>query len=154
MPVVCRFKPVRSGPRRFTEVDAARIMCKVVRGGGSRARIEAEFRRRCVDAPQRRSSEAQQALELSAQVIQENTVELDATFRYFQVVNGLLAALALIGLVLPILRPVRIAAQLARVATTARLTSNRAQAAANERTFGIVQRAAENEARFLRQANE
>lgn len=34
MPVVCYYKPNRKYPRKFTEKDAARIVCRVVREGG------------------------------------------------------------------------------------------------------------------------
>lgn len=149
MPLKCFNKPNRSEPRPFDALDAAKIMCRVVRAGGSKAQIEAHYKRICVDAPEKRTSEALEAMEAAMQAIEANNVNLNEAFQIFQIVNGILNAIALLGLIIPVARPLRLVAVAARVTVQTRMTSITSQIASNDATFVILQQAAANEARFL-----
>lgn len=48
MPIVCIERPNRTRVRKFTEKDAGRIVCRVVREGGDRKKLEEEIKQ-CLD---------------------------------------------------------------------------------------------------------
>lgn len=154
MPLVCTVKPNRSRKRTFTERDAARICCDVVRSGGSKPAIDRIFRTICGEQP-RRPSASEAALELAAVNIQQNTAELEANLILLRAIE------ALVSLLFAILPFLRLPGLLARIATlsraanrtapglvAARITQVQAQVARNESTFRIVQQAAANERAF------
>lgn len=147
MPIKCAYKPNRRTARRFGERDAARIVCRVVRAGGSKARIDQLYRSICTEAPSRKSA-AEEALEQAAQAIDTNSAELLSAYEAFQLVNLVLNTLLALGTVIPVLRPVRVAAQAGRTAINVRLASITAQRAANDVTARSLRQAAANEGRF------
>lgn len=133
----------------FTVADAARIACRVTRGGhGTLAEILARYRVVCAGEQRRDKSQAEVALEAALANIEANDAALDESYRLFQLINGLLNALALLGLVLPTARAFRIAGIAGRQTVQATMSTIQQQQAANQSTFRIVQQAAANEARF------
>ena len=159
MTVRCVNRPNRSKPRRFAERDAAKIVCRVVRAGGSKARIDRLYLQVCAEPksrPQKTAAEA--ALELAATELQSNNDELRDAYRLFQIVNGL------ISLLLQLIPFTRIANVFARVFASARrlppsllaakMDTIQAQIARNDAAFNIVRQAAANEARFRIAAGE
>ena len=48
MPKVCYIKPNRTKPRRYTEKDAGRIVCRVLSQGGDAVKLRQEIEK-CVD---------------------------------------------------------------------------------------------------------
>lgn len=145
----CRWVPRRTRERVFTVADAARISCRVTRSGkGTLAEILARYRVVCRGDARRDKSQAEIALEAALANIEGNQGALDESYRLFQLINGLLSAMAIIGLVLPAARPFRIATVAGRQSVQAAMTTIQQQQAANQATFRIVQQAAANEARF------
>lgn len=145
----CRWVPNRTRKRVYTVADAARIACRVTRSGqGSFAQITARYRVVCQGDARRDKSQAEIALEAALANIEGNQGALDESYRLFQLINGLLNAIALIGLVLPTARAFRIASVAGRQSVQATMTTIQQQQAANQSTYRIVQQAAANEARF------
>jgi hypothetical protein len=154
MPQKCFIKPNRTKDRPFSERDVARVMCRVVRAGGSRARIETEYKKVCLNEKPKKS-QAEEALEQGMQALEANTLELENAWNLFNLTNEIVALLVTL---IPLFRLLRVASQLLRLGRlTARLGTNtvsarmdaiRQQQAANAEVFKILQQAAANEARF------
>src|ERR1044072_1912100 len=155
---VCVLRPNRAKERHFTERDAAKILCHVVRKHhGSRARFETEFRKVCQDAPERKSA-AEAALELAVAQLESDNEEWLSAFHLSQIVNGILsilfAALPFLRLPGTIARLVSRAKGLPPGDVPAIMERIVLQRAANERPILILRQAAANEARFRLSANE
>jgi hypothetical protein len=159
MPVECKYRPNRSEVRPFAERDAARIICRVVRAGGSKARIDRLYHEICTDPRGRpQKSAAQAALEHAIANIEANNAELEEAYRMFQIVN-LIAQLALqlipyTRLAQFISRFVAVANRLPSNIVAAKLDTITAQRAANDAALRILRQAAANESRFQRVAND
>lgn len=148
MPLKCFEKPNRTKLRPFGARDAARIMCRVTRAGGSKAEIEAHYKKICTKAPSRKS-QAQEALQAAESALVDNNISLDLAFRDFQVINGLVQGLGLALTFVPgIARFFRIGPQALNLLITARMGTLTRQQAANADTMAIIRQAAANEERF------
>lgn len=144
----CRWVPRRTRQRRYTAQDAARIVCRVTRDGGTLADVVARYRVVCAgERPEDRTA-AEQALAAAQANILANESVLGDAYRTFQLINGLLSVVALLGRIIPALRVHSLAAAGARQSIAAQSQQIQQQQAANQSTFAIVQRAAANEARF------
>jgi len=157
MPLVCRQVPNRTTRRRFDEKKLARLLCTVVRQGGSRALFESEFEQVCVDPESRKKSSAAEALAVAEQALDASNQLLSADMEFltrFNLVVGLLATSArLIGRFagLPGIAVAILTTSLREIAGV-RVGQVAAQHAANDAALLIIRRAAANEARFLRVA--
>lgn len=143
----CRWVPNRTVDRTFTARDAARIMCRVTRSGTPRVEIERHYRQICTEASDRKG-QAEQALEAAAENIESNERTLQEQLELLRILQLALDAIALIGLIIPLARPARLAALGARSVIAARVGAIEVQQAANQRTFDLVRQAAANEAQF------
>lgn len=142
----------------FKERDAARIVCRVVRAGGSKARIDQLFRVICKESPPQRKTAAEAALEAAIANIEANSGELDNAFLLFQIANGIMT---LLFNVIPFLRlPGLVARLVARSrglppsVIEAQMANIVAQRASNDAMIRLLRQAAANEARFRLAAGE
>lgn len=159
MTLRCVNRPNRSKPRKFAERDAARIVCRVVRAGGSKARIDRLYLQVCAEPkgrPQKSAAEA--ALDLAADQLQASTDELGDAYRLFQIVNGLVS---LVLQLIPFTRVANIftrlfarANQLPQSLLVAKMETIQRQVAANDAAIRIARQVAANEARFRIAAGE
>lgn len=143
----CTLRPNRSERRGYTAKDVGRIACYALRDGATPQEILSELRE-C--APCSDDTEQKNALERAMEAIAENqrmivtvlavAVAVLALMRFFGVF------IALIPRALPIALPVIVQ----RI--TGMQSVLRAQRAANDSVFAIVQRAAANAGSFLRRA--
>jgi hypothetical protein len=156
MPQHCHYRPNRTEPRRFSERDAARIICRVMADGGTIAGITARWQEMCGDRRPRPKSAAEAALELAMANIDQNNATLTGAYDTFNIINAIINALFA---VLPLFRLIRGVAALARLTRTAEriagpgivqanLTNITTQQASNAAAYRIIQQAAANEARF------
>jgi len=150
---LCRWVPRRTEPRRFTEADAARVMCYATRAGASLPGILKRYHAQCTEARRDRADEeALSALQAAAENIQANNAFLNETYRQFQLVNGLVSLVTLAIGVLPISRALRLVSSRVTRSVPGFEAQILTQRAANDRAFDIVTQAAANEARFLQRA--
>lgn len=144
----CRWVPRRTRKRVYTAADAARIACRVTRSGkGTFADITARYRTVCA-GERPKASEAEIALEKAATALEDNNTVLDNAWNLFNFINGLIAALALLGLVVPQARFARFLTGSGAATVAAAMTTITARVAANQATYAIVRQAAANAARF------
>jgi len=148
----CRWVPRRTRDRVFTVADAARIMCRVVRAGGTRAEIEARYRVVCAGEQRRDRTAAEAAMEAAMVNIQAQDAVNDQTYRMFQLINGLLNAISLLGLVLPQARAFRLVSVAGRTSVQNQMGQIVQQQAANNSTYKILQQAAANERAYRMRA--
>jgi hypothetical protein len=154
MPERCVQRPNRAEARPFTSTKLAKLLCRWVREGNSRAAFELEFEKVCPDEGQRRGNAAAEALAV-AQVALEQTdslfdADLLALTRFLNVfiLVGILNRLVLRFLGAPG-KLLSVAVILAERAAVQRVKDVTVQKAANDAALEIVRRVAANEARFL-----
>lgn len=148
----------------------AKILCRVVRQGGSKAEVEAKYQSICGDGQRRRpGSGAEAALELAAQTILDNNAELDDAYTTFKIINALIDV---VFQLIPFLRSIKILERFVQLfkyidranrvlqqfkgpnVIQAKMEVIQRQKAANDAVYNIVRQAAANEARFRKAANE
>jgi hypothetical protein len=157
----CSYKPTRTVARIFKERDAARILCRVVRSGGSKKKVDQLYERICLNQRPRRDekSEAEIAMEIAITELANSNEDLDSNYRAFEIANGLIEA------VVPLFKVLRVAKILQKAVKlfgktqekvdsvppglfSAKLGQIKQQIAANQDTMVILRQAASNEARF------
>jgi len=143
----CRWRPNRSKERRYTEQDAARIMCRVVRSGGTKAEIERRYAVVCRGQEDRRTP-AEEAIALAQAAILGNNAALTDAFTIFVVINGILGVIALLTRFVPSppLKAVALGIGLVRTNITTVMTTINRQKAANDALYqnlsNVLRRAA------------
>lgn len=155
MPQKCYFRPIRTKPRRFDEHKLAKLLCSVVRRGGSRAVFEREYEIVCPDAGRKRESAAAEALAAAEQALVETNSLFDAdaaVLQRFLIFSGFVG-LAMRYIVAYAGAPGKIISAGFSglvVAARERVEQIAVQRAANDAALAIVRRAAANEERFRR----
>jgi len=146
---LCRWVPRRDPKRVYTAKDAARITCYATRAGAKKAEIDRLYRIHCQGKQEERKTAAEAVMEIALSNLADNNESLLEAYRLFLIVNAILLALVLAGRVVPILRPIQIAASAARVSVASVIRVNIRQRAANdalfkqiERTLGEIRKAA------------
>lgn len=158
MPVICRFRPNRTKDRPFTERSAAKIICKVVRSGGSKALIDRLYLEVCPDVEERPDDAAEsEALAVAEQALVQNNEMLTSDTEILQRMLQVLGILAAIGrfivqIPIPAAKAVGGLSVALNVAARARLDQIAVQRAANDAALAIVRRAAANAASFRKAA--
>lgn len=154
MPLKCFQKPNRKEPRTWKAKNVGQVYCLALRGGVTRAELEAEIRK-CVE-PHRdpRSSEALEALLAAARALEENNVMLDADAAFLERFQALSLSMAVaLRLIARFFRPAAVLTvglpALQKLATE-RIQQIVVRRAANDEAVRIARRAAANEANFLR----
>ena len=140
--IKCYQKPNRTEERKFTAQDAARIMCYAFKGGASEADMVRRFRFHCKGETKERANQAEEAIALAMENVQENSAQLLDEWRAFLIVNGILLGLiGLLGLIQfagplrVIALPLRAAARVSQVQVAQLITRNIVQRAANDAVF-------------------
>lgn len=137
----CHWDPQRSEPRKFTARDAARIFCYAIRDGATRAQIDAMTFEICPGQDDRPRGNAAEIAAIAMRALAQSNETLLDSYRAFLVINGLLAALALILGLARFLGPLRLVAVPSRAAVTAAQTQ-----IGTLMRINIVARAANDEA--------
>lgn len=149
MPLKCTFRPNRSFPRRFTERDAARIICEAIRNGGTFQAIETLYEQQCGEERTRRpKGEAERALEIAAEALQQNNVLLAEASGTYRALEIFFRAVFQLATFVPPLRVLRAPARLVQKGARVLNRQTQVRQAANDRVFDIVSRAAANEERY------
>lgn len=140
----CRWKPLRSKPRVWGEVDAARICCAALAGGDTTmANITARVQKTCPEQVKDERKTAQEsAIAVAAEaVLLENNVLLLDSYRMFLIINGILigAAALLRAVPNPLVRAVSVGAAVARSQVAVILQRTIVQRAANDEMVRRIQ---------------
>lgn len=101
MPIVCINRPNRSKPRRYSEKDAGRIVCRVISQGGDRAKLVQEIEK-CLDLCDK--EKIRQKVEQLLQAAIALSILLGALIGAGGVIAAILLRIPLGYLLLPLLR--------------------------------------------------
>lgn len=101
MPIVCINRPNRSKPRRYSEKDAGRIVCRVISQGGDRAKLVQEIEK-CLDLCDK--EKIRQKVEQLLQAAIALSILLGALIGTGGVIAAILLRIPLGYLLLPLLR--------------------------------------------------
>lgn len=133
----CRWVPRRTVPRVFKAQDAARITCKAIAGGATRAEIDERIEKTCPDGSRRPRVDESLAAAAQAIALQNMTV-MNETYQLFFTINAVLLALLALPALLrrtPGLIVIFRAAAVAQRSVAAQVTVIGRQIAANESLY-------------------
>lgn len=97
--IICRPKPNRSVPRRFTKADAARVCCAVLREGETVfTELVEEIRARCPDKTRKMfPDEAASAVAVDwSDVLSDDNREWDRVLQMLSIINALILAISVL----------------------------------------------------------